>query len=177
MKRILIPLLLCALGGCSDRDANEETVLPVTMTEDAVGHYCQMNVLDHDGPKAQLHLVGNEHPLWFVQIRDALAFDRMPEKIERVAAIFVNDMGAPGAGWTRPGIDNWILAQDAYYVVESGRRGGMGAPEFIPFARKNDADAFAKREGGRVISYAEISDETVFAPAEVTIPQGSNGGS
>jgi copper chaperone NosL len=158
-------------AGCSDQEMDGGPVRPVTMSEDAVGHYCQMNVLDHSGPKAQLHLAGNEHPLWFVQIRDAFAYDRMPEQTERVTAIFVSDMGAPDAAWEQPGADNWIRAQDAYYVIDSRKRGGMGASEFIPFAQKSEAEQFAMLEGGRVIPYAEITDEAVLAPEEVEIPQ------
>ncbi len=162
-------LLAVLLAGCSGPGSDSIEITPVAMTEDAVGHYCQMTVLHHDGPKAQVHLAGNQHPIWFVQIRDALAFDRMPEQPEKVAAIFVNDMGAPGAAWKEPGVDNWIAAADAYYVIGSDKRGGMGASEFVPFASQAAAELFSLSHGGRVIPYSEISDEEVLAPEDVEL--------
>ncbi len=170
MKRLVVLLLLMA-GGCNDPNITA-AVAPVTMSTEALGHYCQMNVLEHDGPKAQVHLAGNPHPIWFVQIRDAFAFERMPEQSADVAAIFVNDMGAPGARWEAPGNDNWIAAPDAVYVIGSDRRGGMGVPDLIPFATQQDAAAFTKRHGGKVIAYSDISNELVLAPVDVDLPSG-----
>jgi copper chaperone NosL len=169
MTRIIC-LLLLLVAGCSDQDSGGGTASPVTLNSEALGHYCQMNVMDHDGPKAQVHLAGNQHPIWFVQVRDALAFDRMPEQSAQVAAIFVNDMGAPGADWEQPGADNWILASNAYYVVGSDRRGGMGASEFIPFSEQSAALRFSKLYGGKVIHFTELADEAVLAPEDVELP-------
>lgn len=169
MNRILFLLAATLAAGCSESDS-AGTVAPVAMTEEAVGYYCQMNVLDHDGPKAQIHLADKGHPIWFVQIRDAFAYDRMPEQPAQVTAIFVNDMGAPGAEWERPGKDNWIPATSAFYVVGSDRKGGMGAPDLIPFAREDAAGAFARRYGGSVIAYADVTDEAILAPVDVELP-------
>lgn len=175
--RRLLAVAAIIVAGCNDQDAQGGSVSPVAMTEEAVGHYCQMNVLDHDGPKAQVHLEGNEHPIWFVQIRDAFAFDRMPEQSARVAAVFVNDMGASGSTWANPGIGNWIPAAKAHYVTGSSKRGGMGAPDFIPFARHEDAAAFQQKHGGEVIAYGEITDAIVLAPVEVDLrPAGGEQG-
>jgi len=139
---------------------------PVTLTGEATGHYCQMIVLNHPGPKAQVHLAGNQQPLWFTQIRDAIAFERLPEETAEIAAIFVSDMGA-AASWGNPGTDNWIDARTAHYVIGSSRRGGMGAPELVPFALRQKADAFAGRHGGTVIDFSAITDEMVLAPVDV----------
>lgn len=178
MKRLVV-LLALLIAGCGEDEA-VVSVSPVQMSADAVGHYCQMNVLAHEGPKAQVHLRGNDQPLWFVQIRDAFAFDRMPEQPADVAAIFVSDMGAPGATWDSPGADNWIPAASAFYVVGSAMRGGMGAPDFIPFGSREAAQAFASRHGGTVVAYAGITDEAVLAPVDVELssdnPTDSKGG-
>lgn len=167
MKRFAVLLLLLA-GACSDEQTTA-AVEPVTMSAEALGHYCQMNVLEHDGPKAQVHLAGNPHPIWFVQIRDAFAFDRMPEQDADVAAIFVNDMGASDATWVMPGADNWIPAATAVYVIGSDRRGGMGVPDFIPFAETETARQFAARHGGEVVTFDAITDEVVLAPVEIDL--------
>ena len=171
MKQLTFVLTLAfALAGCNEQETASQ-VSPVTMTHEAVGHYCQMNVLDHEGPKAQVHLEGTQFPIWFVQIRDAFAFERMPEQSARIAAIYVNDMGAPGATWNAPGKDNWIKATDAIYVVGSNRRGGMGAPDLIPFANEKDALVFVQLHGGSAIPFAEIKDSDVLAPVEVELDE------
>lgn len=160
MRRAL--LLVLFLAACKE-DAQD--LSPVALTEEAVGHYCQMNVLEHPGPKAQVHLDGLAGmPLFFSQVRDAVAYARLPEQDGVILAIYVNDMGAAGATWEEPGATNWIPAATAHYVVGSGVEGGMGAPELVPFASLEEASAFAERRGGRVVSLSEVPDTAVIAP-------------
>lgn len=156
-------LLLMVLGACKQEMV--QGVDPVAMTPDAIGHFCQMNLLEHEGPKAQIHLEGLPGaPLFFSQVRDAVAYARLPEQSHPILAIWVSDMGAPGATWADPGPQNWIDAVTAHYVVGADLQGGMGAPELIPFARKADAEAFARARGGRVTSLEAIPDAMVIAP-------------
>jgi copper chaperone NosL len=167
MRWLALAMVTASLVACSS-DEKTAVPAPVRMTEEAVGHYCQMIVLDHAGPKAQVHLAGIADPFWFTQVRDALAFDRLPEETAEVAAIYVNDMGA-AKSWEEPGADNWILAAKAVYVVGSRKRGGMGAPEFVPFAEQAAAERFASDFGGSVIAYSQISDEMVLEPVNVDL--------
>lgn len=162
MRRAAITLALLALAACRD----EETALPgpITLTEEAVGHYCQMDLFEHPGPKAQVHLDGMPYPLFFSQVRDAVAYQRMPEQSHMIAVVYVNDMGAPAATWEQPGADNWIAADEAFYVAGSTVAGGMGAPELVPFAEEAEATAFAEANGGRVLRLDGIGDAEVLAP-------------
>ena len=50
------------------------------MTDEALGYYCQMYLADHGGPKAQVHEKGQEQPLWFSQVSDAVVYLRGGEK-------------------------------------------------------------------------------------------------
>lgn len=158
----LIALALLSLAAC--REETAALPAPVAMTEDSTGHYCQMELLEHPGPKAQAHLAGLEHPLFFSQVRDVVAYQRMPEQSHVVRVAYVSDMGAPGATWDDPGAENWIAATEAHYVVGSEVTGGMGAPELVPFARPEDAQAFAARHGGQVLRLDQIPDSAVLAP-------------
>ncbi len=161
MKRALLLVLL--LAACKEETA--QSVDPVALTAEAVGHYCQMNLLEHDGPKAQIHLAGLPGaPLFFSQVRDAVAYARLPEQSHPILAIWVNDMGAPGATWADPGPANWIDAKAAHFVVGSARAGGMGAPELVPFADPDAAAAFAAAHGGAVLGLSAIPDAAVIAP-------------
>lgn len=161
MKKVLILLLF--LAACRDETAQD--IAPLALTADATDHYCQMNVTEHQGPKAQIHLEGlPQAPLFFTQVRDAVAYARLPEQTHRILAIWVNDMGADGATWAAPGAANWIDAQIALYVIGSTRTGGMGAPELVPFADSAKATAFAAANGGDVVTLAQVPDSAVIPP-------------
>lgn len=146
---------------------------PVSMTSEALGHFCQMNLSEHPGPKAQVHLEGQPAPLFFSQVRDAIAYQRMPEQSHAIRAIYVSDMGrAPS--WEKPGIDNWIAAEKAHYVVGSGVAGGMGARELVPFGDQAKAAQFAAANGGELKSLSEITDVVVLAPADIALDSDGN---
>lgn len=160
MKRTLLLLLL--LAACKPEVV--ATPDPVPLTEEAVGYYCQMDLLEHPGPKAQVHLDGLPgQPLFFSQVRDAVAYTRLPEQSHTILAVYVNDMGA-APSWEQTGPLNWIAAKGAHYVVGSAREGGMGAPELVPFADAAKAEAFAAENGGTVMTLDAIPDEAVIAP-------------
>ncbi|NBZ89130.1 nitrous oxide reductase accessory protein NosL [Stagnihabitans tardus] len=159
MKRLALALLL--LAAC-----REEVPIPdpIAMTPDSIGFFCQMNIMDHGGPKAQVHLdTFPGQPLFFSQVRDALAYLRMPERDGVILATYVTDMGA--ADWDDPAHAPWVLAAKATYVVGSRRLGGMDQPEFIPFADPARAQAFAAEFGGKVLTLAELPIETEEAEA------------
>ncbi|QYX56109.1 nitrous oxide reductase accessory protein NosL [Roseovarius sp. SCSIO 43702] len=166
MKRLGLVLICLLLAACKEEAAQDVT--PVPLSADAVGHYCQMNLMEHDGPKAQAHLGGLPGaPLFFSQVRDVVAYLRMPEQSHEVVAVWVNDMGAPGASWEAPGARNWIDAEEAVYVVGADVVGGMGAPELVPFSDREAARAFAAANGGTVMTLDEIPDAAVLAPVEL----------
>lgn len=173
MKRLLLIALL-ALAGCKDEAVQD--VSPMALTADSTGYFCQMNVLEHPGPKAQAHLQGFPRmPVFFSQVRDGFAFARMDEQMAPILQIWVNDMGAPEATWEDPGAANWIRAEDAFYVMGSDRTGGMGLSDLVPFADPSAAAAFASRWGGRVVRMDEVPDDAVLAPQAGTAPDGGAG--
>lgn len=163
MKRLLVFLFPLVLLAACQEDARSAVPEPVAMTENALGHYCQMNLAEHPGPKAQVHLEGAPAPLFFSQVRDAISYQRMPEQSHAISAIYVNDM-AKAPSWQHPGVENWIVAEDAHYVIGSARVGGMGASELVPFSDPAAASAFAAEHGGRVLQLGEIPDDAVLSP-------------
>ncbi len=163
MIRALLILALLALAACKEETA--QNTAPVPLDERSVGHYCQMDLLEHDGPKAQAHLDGLPGaPLFFSQVRDVVAYLRMPEQSHAILSIWVNDMGAPGATWAAPGAENWIDADTAHFVVGAEVTGGMGAPEIVPFSDVAAAAKFATANGGEVMRLSDIPDTAVLAP-------------
>lgn len=172
LRPVLLAAALALLSACKEDIA--QSTAPQDMTPETLGHYCQMNLLEHPGPKAQIFLEGSPAPLFFSQVRDAIAYARGPEQIALILAIYVNDMGTAGATWDQPGDGNWIAAEKAFYVVGSARPGGMGAPEAVPFSSREGAAAFALAEGGKVLALADITDAMVLTPVETGADQGND---
>lgn len=162
MKPLIPVALLILLAACRNE---VETPQPVAMTAEAVGHYCQMNVLEHPGPKAQVHLKDMPYPLFFSQVRDAIAYQRMPEQDGEITAIYVSDM-AKAPSWAEPGTENWVPLDQAVFVIGSDQTGGMGASETVPFSDKAAADAFAAEHGGQVMALTEIPDTEILQAAD-----------
>ena len=157
-------LALFGVAGCGDDDEIVAKPAPVEPTRDASGHYCGMILLDHKGPKAQVHLPDEEEPVWFSSVRDAIAFTMLPEEPRNYTAIYVNDMGV--ARWDGPEPGTWIDANTAHYVIGSERMGGMGVPEAVPFAERDAAERFAAAHGGRIVALSDVPESYIFAYAE-----------
>ncbi len=169
MKRALITTCLLAttlLAACKEDTAQAPD--PVTMTADALSHFCLMQVDNHPGPKAQIHLKGLPDPIFFAQMRDALAYVKGPERDADILAFYVSDMGA-AVSWETPGTDNWVNADTAAFVVGADVTGGMGAPEIVPFADPAAAQDFAARNGGQVMTLKDIPAATVLAPVDIIL--------
>lgn len=161
MKRALLFALL--LAACREEVAQNTD--PLALLPETVGHFCQMHLLEHEGPKGQVHLEGLPGmPLFFSQVSDLVVYLRLPEQSHKVLALYVSDMGAAGATWADPGATNWIDARSAHYVVGAAVEGGMGAPEVVPFAKAATAQAFAAERGGAVMRLNDIPDRAVTAP-------------
>lgn len=153
-------VLACLLLAACDEPEQVAKPAPQALTRAAVGHYCQMIVADHKGPKAQVFLTDRETPVWFSSVRDAIAFTLLPEEPKNIAALYVNDMAR--ASWDAPEADTWIEAESAHFVIESERRGGMGALEVVPFGDLGAAETFIDQHGGRLVRYGEMPRDYIL---------------
>lgn len=161
-------LLAATLAGGCDRAAPPAATPPppLEVQDEAVGHYCGMRLVDHEGPKGQVHLASRPAPVWFSSVRDALAFMRLPEEPRDIVAVWVNDMGR-ARRWEQPEPGTWVEARQAYYVIESDMQGGMGAPEAVPFSDATAAEAFRTAHRGRVVRLDQIPDSYVLGPVRL----------
>ena len=160
---LLAGLSVVLLAAC-DEPVQVAKPQPQELTRDAVGHYCNMIVADHKGPKAQLFLTDEAAPIWFSSVRDAIAFTMLPGEARNIAVVYVNDMGR--ASWDTPEPGTWIEAAAAIYVIGSDRRGGMGALEAVPFSDAAKAEAFMARHGGRTVRFDEMPEDYILASDE-----------
>lgn len=164
------PLFLIFFLAACEKNQSVEMPAAQELTREATGYYCLMTVVNHGGPKGQIILSNKPEALWFTSVSETISFVRSPEEPKNIAAIYVNDMShadihindVSDANWNVPGINNWINAHEAWYVVGSNRVGGMGAPEAIPFSTKEKAKLFAEQQGGKIHKFAEIPQEYIL---------------
>ncbi len=162
--RVFAVLAVLFLSACSEEAV--DTPSAATLTDTAIGFYDQMIVVDHDGPKGQIHLSGSAEPIWFSQTRDAVAYIKSQERTAEILVFYVNDMGG-ATDWADPGAENWIDANAAYFVMGSDAVGGMGSPEMVPFALEDDAEAYAQKHSGRIMRLADIDPSEALAPVDM----------
>jgi copper chaperone NosL len=151
---------------CDQTQPPAELPPPVEVTAEATGHYCGMLLNAHEGPKGQIHLASRAQPIWFTSVRDTVAFTRLPEEPRDIRAIYVSDM-ARSRSYEQPDAGAWVEAHQAWFVIGSAMRGGMGAPEAVPFSDAGAAASFRDRHGGQVVRLAEISDAYVLGPVDL----------
>lgn len=163
-RALFIVIALVLVGACSEE---EDAVMPppFALTQEAIGRYCGMNVLEHDGPKGQIILSGINEAIWFSSARDAVAFTMLQDEPKNIAAIYVSDM-AVAPSWEQPGAENWIDARTAFYVIGSNRRGGMGVAEAVPFSTEAAARDFAALHGGEIVRFAGIPTDYVLGSSD-----------
>ncbi len=120
MKRFVRTVVLSTLMACG----GEEKSLPAPREpeSDALAYSCYMALADHEGPRAQVFMIGKDDPLWFVSVGAALLHAQV--EAEAVAVFYVNDMAR--ATWRRPEPGTWVLAGRAVYVVGSQRGAWAG---------------------------------------------------
>lgn len=134
---------------------------PQALTDLAIGHYCGMNLTEHIGPKGQILLRDQDNAVWFSTIREVFAYTLLPEEPKTIEAIYVQDMSQADSHGNPP-VDAWIDAHAAYFLIDSSAVGGMGAPDALPFAHTEDAQAYAQRYGGRVVSFQDMPEDYVL---------------
>ena len=158
MFKIFVLLLSVFLVAC-EKAPPVEVPVAQTLTREANGYYCLMTVTNHDGPKGQI-ILDDGKVLWFTSVRDTVSFTLSPEEPKNIAAIYVNDMAE--ADWKKPGLDNWIDAYTAWYVLGSDKAGGMGTPETVPFSTKAKAEVFVTKHGGTIHKFDAIPKEYIM---------------
>ena len=131
-------------------------IMPLEPTRDTASALDGMLLLDYPGPKAQMHFAEGK-PEFYCDLPDMFRVMLSPEQKRPVSAMFVQDMGK--TSWEHPA-GNWIDAKTAIYVTGSSKLGSMGAT-FGSFSSMQDAEAFMKKEGGKILHFDQITLETV----------------
>jgi len=162
-------LFAISVAGCDQRISSATMPPPQEISDGSIGHFCGMALTEHPGPKGQIFVAGSSQPVWFSSVRETFAFTMLPEEPKAVVAIYVTDMGK-ATNWQMPEPGTWVDAKKALYVIESRRRGGMGVDEAIPFSLEEQARNFARDNGGRVVTFAEMPESFVLQNGDVSTP-------
>ncbi|MDO5356306.1 MAG: nitrous oxide reductase accessory protein NosL [Conchiformibius sp.] len=165
MKPVWVLILSAVIGlqaACGGRE-NTPPPPPQAVGAESVGHYCTMNLNEHKGPKGQVfHYSDPSKPVWFSTVNQVFGYLRHPGEPRDVSAVYVSDMGKV-SDWQQADAGNhWLDAHHAFYVIESPFVGGMGAPDALPFAQRAQAQAFADKNGGRVVTFDEMPDSFIY---------------
>ncbi len=158
-------ILAVGLSACGDEE-RAELPPPAPLTQEAIGYYCNMTVREHHGPKGQIRLKSEDQPIWFSSVRDTIAFTLLPEEPKDIWVVYVTDM-SKAETWESPENGNWIEAETALFVIGSTKKGGMGAPEPVPFSSQEAAEKFAEQYGGEIVGLSEIPENAILGPVEV----------
>lgn len=145
--------VLLLVAGC---DQQTKTVLPREITRETACVLDGMLLMEYPGPKAQIHYDQGE-PEFFCDTMEMFAIYLRPEQKKPVVGLFTQDMGK--ADWRRPQ-GHWIDAKTALYVAGSRQNGSMG-PTLASFASKEDAEAFARKYGGKVLRFDQVTGDMV----------------
>lgn len=161
MRRREFLLGLMFLTACKRGDADADAPRPREVTDVSTAQFCGMTLTEHAGPKAQIFVRGLPDPYWFATVRDAFAFAILPEMPKAISAIYVSDM-ARAKNWDQPEPGMWVEAHQAYFVIGSRRRSGMGTDEAIPFSLAAAAHAFVDANGGQIVRFADMPHDYIL---------------
>ena len=152
----LIPFLLPVLVILAACTPDEPPAAPHEITAGTTCALDGMLLNDYPGPKAQIHY-GEGNVEFFCDTVEMFNMLLRPESARRVRAVYTQDMGK--ADWKTPR-GHWIDARQAFYVHGSRVKGSMG-PTLASFANRADAEAFAQKNGGRVLRFDEVQLDVV----------------
>ncbi|MBL4899298.1 MAG: nitrous oxide reductase accessory protein NosL [Colwellia sp.] len=151
------------LMSCSDKAEQQQMLHKAVAMESADEcHLCGMLITRFDGPKGEVFRKETGDQVFkFCSTRDMFSYYLDPENKRNVAQMLVHDMSK--MPWGSDSIDDkyFIDAKTAWYVVGSERIGAMGET-LASFSQQDDAQAFAKEFGGKVLSFDGISYDALM---------------
>lgn len=153
IKMLCGAVLLTLLGACN------HAVPQAVAQEPGKDTACVLDgmlLMEFPGPKGQIHYAEGK-PDFFCDLMELFSALHTPEQKRAIAGAFVQDMAK--TDWDHPN-GHWIVAKSAYYVAGSKKQGSMG-PTLGSFASIEDAQAFAAKEGGKVLRFEEVTPNMV----------------
>ncbi|HEB55472.1 MAG TPA: nitrous oxide reductase accessory protein NosL [Gammaproteobacteria bacterium] len=163
MKRfqlVCLLVLVFILSACnSDKhDSSRNPAVDINSGDEC--HLCGMFISRFPGPKGEAYVRDNPQAFKFCSTRDLFSYILQPDVKTIVKEIYVHDMGK--TDWQKPAMQASYFtdARTAYYVINQPLKGAMGHT-IASFAKKQDADAFIKKHGGKLLRFNDITLDIV----------------
>jgi nitrous oxide reductase accessory protein NosL len=149
---------------------------PVTLTTEDQCEVCGMVIPNHPGPSTEIFYrdeqpSGHDNPARFDSTWEAFQYDfeRQDRGWERTA-FYVTDYSSVDYTLTQDGdsmlisthpeADAFVDATEVTFVANSEVKGAMGR-DLIGFSAEADADSFSDEHGGTLLSFGDVTRETV----------------
>lgn len=160
---ILCLVALSTLSACSDNAAQQVVIHQAVAIESSDEcHLCGMLITHFDGPKGELFRKEQGDKVFkFCSTRDMFSYYLDPENTRNVSQVMVHDMSK--MPWGSDSIDDkhFIDAKTAWFVTGSEKTGAMGKT-LASFSLQTDAQAFADEFGGKVLSFKDINQDSLW---------------
>ena len=142
--------------------SNNIEIKPINLDRNNMCASDAMIIVHYNGPKAQI-LWKDGTRSFYCEAREA--FYELLDKIQnkRILACYVQDFS--NLEWGSY-IDKWILASEAYYVIDSSKDGAMGLT-YVPFSDIKFAKMFLQTYGGKLLKFDEIDANTLTDSANL----------
>lgn len=160
LQPCLLILLLLILSACDSSRHDSVSHPAVDINRGDECHLCGMSISRFAGPKGEAYVRDNPHVFKFCSTRDLFSYILQPDVKTIVKEIYVNDMGK--TDWQKPAMQAGYFtdARTAYYVIDQPLKGAMGHT-IASFAKKQDAEIFIKKHGGKLLRFKDITLATV----------------
>ncbi len=162
IKRLLLQsvFFIFVLTGCDSGSRETHKNPPVEIVAGDECHLCGMYINRFSGPKGEAYVRGNPQALKFCSTRDLFSYILQPDVKTIVREIYVHDMGKTDIPELSMRASYFTDARSAYYVINTPLRGAMGHI-IASFAKKQDAEAFIKKFGGKLLRFDDITIEMI----------------
>jgi len=156
-------ILSVSITACSDKNEQQKVIhQAVAMESSDECHLCGMLITHFDGPKGEIFRKEQGETVFkFCSTRDMFSYYLDPENKRNVSQMLVHDMSKMPWGSNSINDKYFIDAKNAWYVVNSEKTGAMGKT-LASFSLSNDAQAFATEFGGKVLSFQDVNQDSLW---------------
>jgi len=147
-------IFLLLISSCGESKQQQMIHQAVKIETSDECHLCGMMISEFSGPKGEIYRKEEGTVKKFCSTRDMFSYYLDPENKRNVSQLLVHDMSK--MPWDKLNDDFFIDAKTAWFVAGSSKTGAMGKT-LASFSKKEDATAFAKEYGGKVINFKQIT--------------------
>ncbi|NOZ36545.1 MAG: nitrous oxide reductase accessory protein NosL [Gammaproteobacteria bacterium] len=155
---LLVLVFILSACNSNQRDSSHNPAVDINSGDEC--HLCGMFISRFPGPKGEAYVRGNPQAFKFCSTRDLFSYILQPDVKTIAKEIYVHDMGK--TDWQKPASQaNYFTdARTAYYVINQPLKGAMGHT-IASFAKQQDAEAFIKKHGGKLLRFDDITLDIV----------------